>query len=80
MLLIDCPRCGPRAEIEFRFAGEAHLVRPTPECSDAEWADYLYTRTNVRGRAAERWRHAHGCGQFFDAVRDTFTDKFEGTA
>ena len=29
MLLIDCPHCGPRAEIEFRYGGEAHMVRPT---------------------------------------------------
>jgi sarcosine oxidase subunit delta len=23
---------------------------------------------------SERWRHAHGCGRFFNAVRDTTTD------
>jgi len=28
---------------------------------------------------AERWRHAHGCGRFFNAVRDTTTDHFIAT-
>jgi sarcosine oxidase subunit delta len=74
LLLIDCPYCGPRAEIEFRYAGEAHIVRPTPDVPDEAWADYLHTRTNKRGPHAERWRHIHGCGQFFNAVRDTYTD------
>ncbi len=45
--------------------------------SDDEWADYLYTRDNRRGAHAERWRHIHGCGQFFNAVRDTASDVIE---
>ncbi len=24
----------------------------------------------------ERWRHIHGCARFFNAVRNTITDKF----
>ena len=28
---------------------------------------------------AERWRHAHGCGRFFNALRDTRTDAFLAT-
>ena len=38
MLMIDCPHCGPRAEIEFRYAGEAHMVRPGADRDDATWA------------------------------------------
>ena len=80
MLLIQCPYCGPRAEIEFRHGGEAHLVRPGGDAeNEAEWAEYLYARDNIRGRAAERWRHIHGCGQFFNAVRDTVSDRFTCT-
>ncbi len=75
MLLIDCPHCGPRAEIEFRYGGEAHMVRPKPDCDEATWAAYLYLRDNVRGEHAERWRHVHGCGQFFNATRDTRSDR-----
>lgn len=79
MLLIPCPYCGPRAEIEFRYGGEAHLERPKPDCDEQSWVAYLHLRHNVRGRHAERWRHAHGCGQFFNAVRDTLTDEIEVT-
>jgi sarcosine oxidase subunit delta len=25
---------------------------------------------------AERWRHVHGCGRFFNAMRDTVSDRF----
>ena len=78
MLLIPCPYCGPRAEIEFRYAGEAHMVR-TIGGSDGEWADYLYARDNRRGAHAERWRHIHGCGQFFNVVRDTASDVIEAS-
>ena len=53
MLLIDCPYCGPRPELEFSYAGQAHVVRPAdPSAVDAdEWAEFLYLRANTRGRA-----------------------------
>ena len=78
MLLIRCPFCGEQSEIEFRHAGEAHIPRPmTPaSLSDCEWADYLYNRANPKGLHIERWRHVHGCGRFFNAVRDTVSDFF----
>jgi sarcosine oxidase subunit delta len=78
MLLIDCPYCGPRPEIEFAYGGQAHVARPgqPSAASDQEWSDYLYTRINTRGVHAERWRHARGCGRFFNALRDTTTDQF----
>ncbi len=73
MLYIACPWCGPRDEIEFRYGGEAHIVRPAdPDAlSDAEWADYLFMRSNAKGRFRERWVHAHGCRRWFNVVRDT---------
>ena len=78
MLLIDCPFCGPRPEIEFAYGGEAHRTRPAEPAalSDEEWAGYLYLRSNPKGRHAERWRHVHGCGRFFNALRDTVNDAF----
>ena len=76
MLLIPCPWCGPRDETEFRYGGEAHMVRPAcAETSEEEWGAYLYLRDNKRGEHAERWRHIHGCGQFFNVVRDTVFDR-----
>jgi sarcosine oxidase subunit delta len=81
MLIINCPWCGKRPEIEFRYGGEAHIARPADPSamSDAEWADFLYNRTNPKGKHAERWRHIHGCGRFFNAVRDTVSDFFVAT-
>jgi sarcosine oxidase subunit delta len=76
MLLITCPYCGSRPEIEFRNMGEAHVLRPTPEASDQDMAAFLYLRSNPKGLLAERWRHVHGCGRFFNAVRNTVSDKF----
>ena len=81
MLIIRCPYCGDRPEIEFRHGGEAHIARPPKpqSLSDAEWADYLYNRANPKGLHTERWRHVHGCGRFFNAVRDTVSDFFLAT-
>jgi len=79
MLLIYCPYCEvERAETEFRCGGEAHIARPADpsKASDEDWTEFLYMRSNVKGIAAERWRHIHGCGRFFNAVRDTVSDNF----
>jgi heterotetrameric sarcosine oxidase delta subunit len=71
MLRIDCPWCSPRAELEFQWAGDAHVTRPEPSASDAEWARYLFQRRNPKGVALERWRHTFGCRQWFNLARDT---------
>ena len=79
MLLIHCPYCGEeRPELEFRHAGEAHIARPEniAETSDEEFAHYFFYRENPKGVTFERWRHMHGCGRFFNAVRDSVSDKF----
>ena len=75
MLLIECPWCGPREESEFHCGGEAHIVRPLrpEELSDSEWADYLFMRTNPKGRHRERWVHEAGCRRWFNVERDTVT-------
>jgi sarcosine oxidase subunit delta len=82
MLLIRCPYCEEdRPEVEFVYGGEAHIARPLDPAalSDEDWEHYLYIRRNPRGRHHERWRHTHGCGRFFNAVRDTVSDRFEQT-
>jgi len=79
MLLIHCPYCNDeRPELEFSYAGEAHIARPEAPSSltDDIWKDYLFVRSNTRGIHLERWRHIHGCARFFNAARDTVTDKF----
>lgn len=79
MLLIRCPYCDmDRPELEFRYGGEAHIARSLDMASldDTALADFLYMRTNPKGVHAERWRHTHGCGRFFNALRDTVSDRF----
>ncbi|UCI22743.1 sarcosine oxidase subunit delta (plasmid) [Mesorhizobium sp. B2-1-8] len=82
MLLIRCPYCAAeRPELEFSYAGEAHVSRPADPSalSDDEWKNFLFVRSNARGTHFERWRHMHGCGRFFNAVRDTVSDRFAMT-
>jgi sarcosine oxidase, subunit delta len=77
MLLITCPYCGERPELEFRCGGEAHIARP-PDPSitaDADWSEFLFARSNIKGLLAERWNHAHGCQRWFNAIRDTMSDR-----
>ena len=75
MQRITCPYCGPRDQSEFRFGGENNGPRPLrPEqLSDAEWADYLFYRDNVKGRHRELWVHDFGCRQWFEINRDTLS-------
>jgi len=82
MLLIRCPYCETeRPELEFRHGGQAHRARPADPsaASDAEWAEFLFFRVNARGVHAERWRHAAGCGRYFNCLRDTVSDKILAT-
>ena len=75
MLRISCPYCGDRDEDEFSYGGEAHIARPENSwtMSDDDWADYLFMRANPKGAHAERWCHSHGCGRWFNVLRDTAT-------
>jgi heterotetrameric sarcosine oxidase delta subunit len=81
VLLIRCPWCGPRDEVEFRYGGQAHVTYPADpdELSDEAWADYLFMRDNPKGSFRERWMHAAGCRRWFNAVRDTTTHAFVAT-
>ena len=79
MLLIHCPYCEEeRPELEFRNAGEAHIAR-SPNLTgetDEDFEKFLFIRSNPKGLIYERWRHIHGCARFFNAVRDTVSDRF----
>ncbi len=81
MLLITCPWCGPRPENEFHYGGEAHIARPSDPGAlhDAAWVDFLYMRSNPKGMHRERWRHVHGCGRFFNCLRNTMSDRILAT-
>ena len=64
-MLIDCPYCGPRAELEFTCGGEAHIARPAnPDgASDAEWADYIFMRRNPKGDTRQSGTGERGDGR-----------------
>jgi heterotetrameric sarcosine oxidase delta subunit len=81
MLLITCPYCGPRPEIEFRYGHEAHIGRPeSPDAlSDREWAEFLFMRTNTKGWHRERWVHVAGCRRWFNAIRSTTSHEIAAT-
>ena len=79
MLLIHCPYCEEeRPELEFRNAGEAHIARSASiaEESGEDFEKFFFIRSNPKGVIFERWRHVHGCARFFNAARDTVTDRF----
>jgi heterotetrameric sarcosine oxidase delta subunit len=76
MLLIPCPWCGPRDEIEFRYGGQADIPYPTDPAAldDTAWAAFIFVRDNPKGPFAERWHHVNGCRRWFNVVRDTVTN------
>ena len=77
MLIITCPFCGPRDEVEFACGGEAHIARPLADnkISDADFADYLFMRDNPKGLFLERWRHSAGCRRWYNVARDTVSNE-----
>ena len=79
MMLINCPWCGPREELEFRCGGQSHVVRPGPAdtVSDEVWGSYLYDRSNPRGVHLERWVHSFGCRRWFNLARHTLSHRIE---
>ena len=80
MLLIECPWCGGRAQIEFSYGSDALVSRPSsPQSVSAEvWFDYVYLRDNPRGAHTEYWQHIAGCRRWFKVRRDTFTHEILG--
>jgi sarcosine oxidase, subunit delta len=81
MLLIPCPWCGPRDEIEFAYGGQAHIRRPPdPEAlDDAAWGEHLFLRDNPNEVFAERWVHRAGCRRWFNLLRDTVSHELLGS-
>ena len=73
MLLIRCPWCGERSEVEFKYLGDATVTRPAPDDSDEAWYDFVYTRDNPRGEHVEWWHHTAGCRRWIRVRRNTWT-------
>ncbi len=73
MLLIPCPHCGERAQVEFAYGGDATRQRPPDGAPDEAWHEYVYLRGNPRGPHREWWLHHGGCGRWIRVTRDTAT-------
>jgi sarcosine oxidase subunit delta len=74
MIVLRCPYCHEqRTEEELTYGGEAGITRPSLACSDAEWTDYLFMRTNPKGVNHEQWCCSAGCAQWFVIARHTVT-------
>jgi sarcosine oxidase subunit delta len=73
MLLIPCPWCGPRNQVEFTYGGDATVKRPSPDAPAETWFEFVYLRANPRGPHEELWHHGAGCRQWFKVLRDTRT-------
>ena len=78
MLLIECPWCGPRAEIEFSYGGEGDIARPleTREAHRQGLGRLPVHAQEHAGLHREQWHHAQGCRRWFNAARDTVTYRF----
>jgi sarcosine oxidase subunit delta len=63
MMLIDCPRCGPRAQAEFGYERTLDSI-VTLDLPAEEAVARLYARANPRGVDDELWRHSYGCRQW----------------
>ena len=72
-MLIACPHCGTRPVEEFTFLGDASVKRPTSTdpSSMEHWYDYVYLRSNPKGRFDEYVHHAGGCRAWLVISRDT---------
>ena len=73
MLLIPCPWCGPRNQVEFTYGGDATVARPDRDAPEDAWLRYVYVRDNPAGPHDELWLHSAGCRQWFKVRRDTRT-------
>ncbi|MEO5785638.1 MAG: sarcosine oxidase subunit delta [Casimicrobiaceae bacterium] len=71
MLLIPCPWCGPRNQVEFTYGGDATVRRPPADAPESAWVDYVYFRDNPCGPLDELWLHGAGCRQWIVVRRDT---------
>ena len=78
MLLTDAP-IARKSGRSWSSAMPARRISPAPPTPCRERRGFrplFFVRSNPKGIIFERWRHLHGCARFFNAARDTVTDKF----
>ena len=73
MKLLTCPINGARPVSEFAYGGEYREMPDPAVATDAQWADYVFSRASVPGVKKEWWYHSPS-GTWFIAERDVQTD------
>jgi heterotetrameric sarcosine oxidase delta subunit len=76
MMQINCPHCGPRAQIEFTYERTVDSVVAIDATPD-EAMERLYKRANPRGMDDEIWRHSFGCRAWMVLRRNRVTHVIE---
>lgn len=81
MLLIPCPNCGPRAEVEFAYGGP---LRPLPAMEGGADASAhqlaLHRGAGQFELLRELWFHASGCEHWITVTRDILTHRVTAAA
>lgn len=73
MKILTCPLNGPRNISEFIHGGEVKPMPDPEQCSDQDWAHYVFYNENPAGVIREWWLHAPS-SYWFIAERDTISD------
>jgi len=74
MKLMRCPVNGWRPIQEFSYGGTFRAMPPPEECSDRQWADYVFHRSGAAAVKKGWWCHL-ASGVWFIAERNTSTDE-----
>lgn len=77
MKIMNCPLNGPRNISEFVYGGEVKAM-PELNCSDKEWAEYVFYHDNTIRIVQEWWFHSPS-GYWFIAERHTGSDEIINT-
>ncbi|MCJ8339433.1 MAG: sarcosine oxidase subunit delta [Pseudomonadales bacterium] len=75
MKMINCPLNGLRNSSEFVYGGEVKDMPDHRNCSDREWAEYIFFHDNAVAVVTEWWLHAPS-SYWFIGERHTASDEF----
>jgi len=72
--LINCPWCGPRAQIEFHYRCDQAAVPTDWENETVQQQHHrMLIRSNEIGYHKELWQHVHGCRSWLVVKRHNVT-------
>ena len=73
MKIMTCPLNGPRNISEFVYGGEVKAMPDPNQCTDQQWAHYVFYSNNQISVVREWWFHAPS-SYWFIAERHTASD------